>query len=178
MYHSLAFFDPSVIKASTNDLFNDAEINTWTDWHLIPTTRPFVSPPPAKANFVELPGVSGALDFSEMLAGKPVYGNRTGSWEFAVANNYEPWDVIYSRIMQYLHGKRKVVMLEDEQSYYYSGRFVVNSWKSDPNYSLVTIEYVIDPYKISVQDATEAWLWDPFDFVTGDIQARTRKEIL
>lgn len=144
--------------------------NTWDDWHLIPTTRPVFNPPELKSNYVEIPGMNGTLDLTEALTGRPTYNNREGSMEFVVVNDYLPWDVAYSNIMTYLHGKRIQATLEDDRYFYYEGRFTVNEWKSDKNYSLITIDYNVHPYKKEINDSSDLWLWDPFDFYEGVIR--------
>lgn len=176
MYHSIAFLSPADMNGGINDTYSHAEKNTWNDWHLIPSTRPSVSPPQPRINLVELPGVNGAIDLSEYFNEEITYSNRTGSWEFIVANGYDPWDIVYSKILTYLQGQRKVCILEDDKANFYEGRFSVSEWKSDPKYSLITIDYSINPYKKSVQNPREPWLWDPFDFVVGVVPASTLNE--
>lgn len=154
MYHSITF----------------GEKNTWDDWHLIPVSRPLFNPPQVKTSFVDIPGGDGIIDLTEALSGRPLYKNRTGSIEFAVANDYEEWFVIYSNIMNYLQGKVMRAILEDEPDYYYEGRFQVNAWKSDKNYSRISIEYNVSPYKYSIFGSLDDWLWHTFNFETGIIR--------
>lgn len=154
MYHSIIF---------------DDEINTWDDWHLIPSTRPVVNPPGVKTNFIDIPGGNGSIDATEALTGYPTFENRTGSWEFYVANDYKPWEIIYSDIMNYLHGRRRKAVLEDDLGFYYEGRFSIDEWKSDKICSVITIDYNVYPYKRDIVSSGEDWLWDPFNFETGII---------
>lgn len=144
MYHSLKFFSPTEASFQTED------INTWDDWHLIPTSRPVVNPPAPKTNYVDLPGASGSLDLSDALTKYPIYENREGSFEFIVANDrWSDWQTAYTTIMSYIHNRRKRMILEDDPEYYYEGRFSVNNWTSnnDGTWSNITIDYTIDPYK-------------------------------
>lgn len=60
--------------------------NTWSDWQLIPTSRPVAAPPEMNTHFVEIPGRNGVIDLSAFLTGEPTYKNRTGTWEFIVCN--------------------------------------------------------------------------------------------
>ena len=153
MYHSITIGDK----------------NTWDDWHLISTSRPLVNPPPVKTNYVEIPGGNGILDLSTAMAGRPLYNNRTGSWEFYVENGFRDWSALYQGIMRYLHGQKLKVILEDDPDFYYEGRFAVNQWKSDPQRSSVVIDYNVGPYKLYTVGNDE-WLWDPFNFETGVIR--------
>lgn len=154
MYHSITFGDK----------------NTWDDWHLMPSSRPVFNPPSTKTHYVDIPGANGKIDLTESLTGYPVYENRTGSFEFIVANGYQDWDVLYSKIMNYLHGNKMRAYLEDEPYFYYEGRFEVNQWKSDKYYSIIVIDYDVYPYKKEPYTSTEPWLWDPFDFENGIIR--------
>ena len=156
MYHSITF----------------GTKNTWDDWHLIPTSRPLFNPPSVKTNMVEIPGGDGMLDLTTSLAGRPLYKNRTGSVEFYVDNDFRDWSVLYSEIMLYLHGQKMRAVLEDDPSYYYEGRFSVNAWKSNPDRSQITINYDVFPYKQYINNSTDEWLWDTFNFETGIIRVR------
>lgn len=137
-YHSITFGEGQTAK------------NTWDDWHLVPTSRPLVAPPAVTQNQIAIPGVDGFIDLTEALAGRTTYGARSGSWEFAAHPFYseeEPWYDKYSTIMAYLHGQEMRVILEDDPNYFYYGRMVVNSWKSNDYWSTITIDYVLQPYK-------------------------------
>lgn len=163
MYHSVTFGDK----------------NTWDDWHLVPTSRPLFNPPSPKTKTVEIPGADGILDISESLSGRPTFNNREGSMEFYVMNGYQSWATLYSEILEYLHGRRMKAILEDDPAYYYIGRFSVNQWKSDKDWSKITIDYNVSPYKKRLESSTsdENWLWDPFNFETGIILSMICKEV-
>ena len=131
MYHSITF-----IKGNE-------QANTWEDWHLIPSSRPTLSPPGVQTNFVSIPGRMGALDFSEYLTGDVQYSDRSGSFEFLVDNDHEYWVSIKNKIVDFLHGNVMKMVLEDDPEYYYEGRFTVDSWKSESWNSKIVINYVV-----------------------------------
>ena len=58
--------------------------DSWKDLVLIPASRPVVAPPELKTNFVEVPGMNGSLDLTDVLAGEPLYSDRKGTFEFIV----------------------------------------------------------------------------------------------
>ena len=151
--------------------------NTWDDWHLVPTSRPLVPPPSVNASYVTIPGSNGALDLTEALTGYPTYTNRTGSWEFLVLNGYGEWYARYSEIMGYLHGKKFRAILDDDPNYYYEGRFAVDSWASNKDWSRITINFNVGPYKIEVHGIDENWIWDTFNFETDMVHAYKDIEI-
>ena len=162
MYHSVKFGDK----------------NTWDDWYLIPNSRPIFTPPEQKTNYLDIPGGNGSLDMSEILTHYPVYNNRTGSFTFKIMNdgaasypecNPRKLDDTYSRIMAHLHGKRMQAVLEDDDQYFYIGRFHVEGITPGPDWSTIEIGYNVDPYKYEVLSTMDDWLWDPFNFETGVI---------
>lgn len=165
MYHSINFGDK----------------NTWDEWRLVPTSRPVFNPPAQKVKTLDIPGSDGVIDLSTSLTGYPVFQNRTGSFEFIVVDykywtpmrdnindtvrdyvnddikgaGFRQWYETYSDIMNYLHGRTMRAVLEDDPDYYYEGRFTVNSWKSEKNWSKITIDYDVGPYKWSVKTSSE-----------------------
>lgn len=152
-------------------------LDTWKDLHLIPTTVPVIAPPPLKTNVIDVPGANGSIDMTEILVGRPLYENRTGSIDFYIDNTdseYTPggnyrWDYAYDKILNLFHGFKKKVILTDARSFYYEGRVSVNSYKSDKLTGTITLDYDLEPFKASVNSTTERWLWNPFDFVNGII---------
>lgn len=162
MYHSIKF----------------DEKNSWDDWHLIPSTRPVFNPPAAKIKYIDLPGSDSNLDLTTIFSEFPTYENRKGSFEFIVAPDYLSWEETYATIMDYLHGKEILAVLEDNPEYFYRGRFTINSWKSVKVYSLIVIDYDVGPYKMEVLGAEDAWLWDPFDFEEGALQYYSNLEVV
>jgi len=161
LYHSVTF----------------GEKNTWDDWRLVPSSRPVFNPPAQKTKILDIPGGDGVIDLSQALTGYPVYQNRTGSMEFIVMNDFKPWHMAYSDIMDYLHGQKLRAVLEDDPEYFYEGRFTVNVWKSEKDWSRITIDYDVGPYKWSTLSSIDDWLWDPFNFQNGVIRAALFRSI-
>jgi hypothetical protein len=152
-------------------------IDTWKDLHLIPTSVPVIQPPPLKTSTVEVPGSNGIVDMTEILVGRPLYQNRTGSIDFYIDNSADDynshgqyrWDYAYDLLLNTLHGFRKKVILTDARSFYYEGRVSVNSYKSDKLTGTITLDYDLDPFKMMLFTTTERWKWNPFDFAEGKI---------
>jgi len=184
MYHSITFgkdLAPVIENVNGVDVcypYGKGEFkNTWTDWKIAPSSRPLFNPPKQKTNYIDIPGSSGTLDFSESLTGYPVYDNREGSFEFYVMNDYKPWQERYSEIMGYLHGRTMQVILDDDPKWAYQGRFSVDGWKSSPTWSMITISYNVGPYKSSIVTSVEGWAWDQFVFGTDIIWITSFKDI-
>lgn len=143
------YYAPLIIVHYETDM--KAFIDLYDRWGLMPLARPWFAPPPVKTDVVEVPGASGVVDLSEALTGAPVYGNRTGEWNFLVdrTKNKKAWNETYSDIMNTIHGRSLKVSLEDEQDWYYEGRFSVSSYTSytDGSGQGYTISYDVGPYK-------------------------------
>ncbi len=137
-------------------------MNTWDIWHMAPKSRPFVSPPQVKTEYVDVPGADGALDYTEVLTGRPRYANRTGQWDFIVDNGYRNWSDLYSDILMKLHGKYfDNIVLEDDPYYKWKGRLSVSGQFGNKDYSAITIQYNLDPYKRSIEsEETSNWRWN------------------
>ena len=120
-------------------------IDTWDDWHLIPSSRPVIAPPQERTKFVTVEGRDGVLDYSQTLAGKAVFDNRSGSLEFYVENDYWDWETAYTTICETLQGKRVKLALEDNPGHYYEGLLYVSKWDSDKGHSKITLKYDLAP---------------------------------
>ena len=146
MYHSITFGD-GTLDGSGRFIGK----NTWTDWHLLPSSRPVVAQASVTTNFVEIPGrKDGPLDQTEFLTGQVSYGQRSGSFEFIVDNDHEYWETIRMKIANYLHGKEMRMCLEDDPDYYYIGVFTLSNFVSEATNSKLTINYVVAPYKYKI----------------------------
>ena len=145
--------------------------NCWTDWGLIPTSKPVISPPGVKTKQVDIPGANGVLDMTTILTGFPTYSNRTGTLDFILAPGRGSFENVKSEVMSYLHGKRMKLYLEDDPDHYYYGTFSVNSLKSDARTNGLSIGYDLYPFRKDILASNEAWKWDPFNFETGVIRS-------
>lgn len=161
------YFSTTFVKSTAT-----GDLNTYDTWHLIPKERPSIAPPPMKTNTIDIPGANGLLDLSTSLTGYPVYENRTGSIEYIVENDHGHWQDIYTDIMDTLHGKTCMAIMEEDPAYYYTGVWTVNQWKSDKHYSTITLDYNLYPYKFRRWGVNDSWLWDPFNFETGIVTRR------
>lgn len=149
-------------------------LSTYEDFHLIPSSRPTIGMPGVETKFVTIPGRDGTVDLSEFLhSGRPAFGDRSGTFEFVVENDFDPnanpeefWMTIYPKLLNELHGKRlKIVLQEDDPDYYWEGRLTVDSYEADDgNHSKVSISYAVGPFKWRIRKTSEKMLWDNFNF--------------
>ena len=166
--HSILFGDGTL----QNGKFKGYD--TYDDWHLIPASRPTIGMPGVETKFVAIPGRDGSIDLSDFLTGnRPAFGDRSGTFEFYVENDYDPdsrpeefWMTIYPKIVNQIHGKKiKMVFPEDDPDYYWEGRVTVDKYEpGDGTHSNVSISYAFGPYKRKIRKISEGMVWDNFNF--------------
>lgn len=158
MYHSITFLRVENLEPGTTGIRN-----TYDYWGLVPSSRPTVAMPVQKTNYLSIPGRNGDIDLSETLTNMPIYENRQGSFEFYVLNDYplvideenpprfKTWADKYSDLANYFNGET-LFFLEDDPAWRYYGRTSFNSWKSEKDHSIVTIDYNLEPFKRRADD--------------------------
>ena len=146
--------------------------NTFRDWHIVPLERPVVAPPQQKLHTIDIPGANGILDLSNSLTKYPTFGNRTGSFKFAVVNEDTDTPTAYTKMMKFLQGTNVKMILEDDPTYFYDGRVYVENVdpKADGTWTEFSIGYDLYPYRLSINTSLSNWLWNPFNFETDFIQ--------
>ena len=98
---------------------------------------------------------------TQSLTGKIARGQSEGSWSFYFDPEKWPaaqtgkllerklkgtlWSYVYSSLLDYAHGKKHSIVLEDEPTKVYTGRLSISNWSSNGKFSQVTINYNIDP---------------------------------
>ena len=164
--YSISFGDLYVPSGASYTDFN-AVANTWSTWHLIPTSKPAIAAPGVTTKFVEIPGADGMLDLTTYLTGRPTFGQRQGNITFISANPGPANEIIHSQMVELFHGKRLKMRLMQDPSYYYEGRFSVGPIESGSNYSSITLTYQLDTYKLKInQEGSHGVIWDTFNFET------------
>jgi hypothetical protein len=137
--HSITMYLDTPINSS--GVSGATIINTWTDLHLIPSSRPILGIPAPNITLVSVPGSNNVLDLSEILTGKILFGRRSGSWEFLIDHDrWNSWLEAYYYISNMLNGKAVGVQLQGD-TYIYKGRLTVKEWKNSASYSGIAIDY-------------------------------------
>ena len=92
------------------------------------------------------------------------------------------WPTLYSRIANAIHGKWLQCKFDNDPSFYWEGLWSV-SMTRDRLSSAFTITGTCSPFKRSVYDGSDDWLWDDLVFDTAiirnytDIQLKANKDI-
>ncbi|MBO7251103.1 MAG: hypothetical protein J6V25_00595, partial [Oscillospiraceae bacterium] len=87
--------------------------HSYRDWGLLTKSRPKISPPQPKMKLIQVPGSDAVIDLTESLTGQVHYDTRTIQFEFWVISDRAQWPSIYSDILDYLHGKRVKIIMDD-----------------------------------------------------------------
>ena len=142
----------SILKHSVIFEVDNVQKNTYDDWLFVPSERPVIVPPEVKTNFIDLPGANGFIDLTEAIPGSVVYGQRESSIDFMIETTTvrNTWSDLYSAVLNFLHGKSGKLILEDDPNWFYEGRFTVEPWKSEESWSTITINYVLEPFKVNL----------------------------
>ena len=142
MYYSLTFTIDNVVK------------NTWTDWKLIPSTPPMIPNPELNVNYVDIPGRSGGpLDLTKAVFNKNTYKRMSGSWNFyCEPENSSTRKNLYETLRTYFLGKTGKVVLEEDSTHYYTGRFSVGVPQTGTGPIQITISFDLAPVRYLVSN--------------------------
>lgn len=100
-----------------------------------------VSTPTAKIKEVEVPGMDGVLDLTESL-GEVKYNNRQISFRFTTMKHDKA-----DQLINALHGQKKKIILDRDDSFYYIGRCSVGDPVLERNLLAVEVTAACEPYK-------------------------------
>ena len=84
-------------------------------------------PPAVKTQEIDIPGRDGKIDLSELLLGRPSYGNRTLEFSF-ICINVKDVEAKKTEISSLLNGKSYDFRMTMDPLYTYHGRFTVSSF--------------------------------------------------
>lgn len=142
----------------------------YKECRLIPTSKPIVSPPEVKTEYVDLPNEDGSLDYTDSLGywvpdqSLVKYKNRQGSWEFLVNPDEMAWATMYEKLTQIVTGGKTTVILTDDFFHKWEGRVWINDIKTNEHDNRVTLNYILYPYKKVNSKFTRSiqqdWLWN------------------
>lgn len=126
-------------------------LHSYTDFGLWLVARPDTGSPKPKLNQVEVPGMDGAIDMTEVNAGEVKFSNRTMVFSFAGKVGISEQAAFKTKIMDALHGKFiKKIILDEDSLWYYSGRVTVQFPEVKPWKVYCTITVDAEPYAQNV----------------------------
>lgn len=121
--------------------------HSYHHWGLMLKSRPVISPPTPKTKYVDVPGMNGSLDMTQALTGYVQYENRKITFEFVLMADRDAWSAIYSDVLDYLHGRKLDIIMDEDPMFYYTGRVTVNKWSVSHRIPTITMTAEVEPFK-------------------------------
>lgn len=133
-------------------------------------TKLYIPYPKPKVHKIDIPHSSGSVDVTS-ATGNVNYSDREGlELEFkAYCKTYAEWKLLLQRIAAHIHGQKLKMVCDDDLDHYYMVRLELDSTRSNNINSTVVLSGTADPFKYALLASNDPWLWDPFNFVTGEI---------
>lgn len=145
--HSITFIETNDSYKSGMPLFYKTIINTWTNMHAVPLSRPSIGLSQPDYRMIQIPGTNDRLDITDLSPNGLKFGPRSGSWEFAIDHDLWPnWYTAKDYVESNLNGKRRYCILDDDPNTAYCGRFTIKDWRSEDKYMSFTIDYTVEHY--------------------------------
>ena len=133
------------------DVVFDNKISAYEDWNIV-LVKSDIPLPAIKTSTVDVKGSDGVLDLSDILTGDIKYKNRTVKLTFELLNDVD-YNILISKISNYLHGKNITFVISTDDQYYYTGRASINSWECNKRQGKIVISVDCNPYKLSVRES-------------------------
>ena len=126
------------------------ELHSGNDWNIILHSK-LQLPPKPKESYVSVDGRDGDIDLSDALTGEIKYENRTLKYEFIMTNGtYLDREDLIMDILKAVHGKKLMIITDDDKHRYFYGRCSVEKVKNTNAYCELTIEATCDPWRFNV----------------------------
>lgn len=149
--------------------------HSYYDFGLV-MTKKFISRPEPKTNYIEVPGSSDLIDLSEAVSGHVEYKPRTIQLEFRASIEGIYQATRYSEILQYWNSSKERIVFDDDVAFFWIGRATAELSNNGRDVT-VTVEAIVEPYKMDDLSTGEEWLWDPFDFDNDYVPEDVRIDI-
>lgn len=133
-------------------------------------TKLYIPYPEPKVHKIDIPHSSGSVDVTA-ATGNVNYSDREGlQLEFKLyCKSYAEWKLKLQQIATHIHGQKLKMICDDDLDHYYMVRLQLDSTRSNNINSTVVLTGTADPFKYALLASNDPWLWDPFNFVTGEI---------
>jgi hypothetical protein len=117
--------------------------NSWVDFHLVPSTRPYLAIPKTQSIFVQLPRSNKVLDLTNSLTREKIFEGSTGSWEFYIdLDKWGDWTDAIEALEDYFDGSEILVQFDDDNSKTtYSGMIFISSNTPTDDYPTIKLDY-------------------------------------
>lgn len=147
-YHSIAYM-PWNLETNSDGLieWSGQYIDTYHTFKMVPQTRPSIASPKVNTQVMSNDLLDGGIDISRV---KYEFGTRSGDWDFYVLNelsnefnHYLDWNTRFEQLFSNFNGRKGLIVLLDDPFHCYYGRITFKNWKSEKDYSKVTLHYEV-----------------------------------
>lgn len=144
--------------------------HTLNDWELALGNNNYIGDPEMETTYIKVPGRTGLIDASEVVAGQRVYKKRQLSFELGGIRDRDDWDSVISAFRNNVNGRVCRLTIDNDPGYYWRGRAYIKGFDRFRDLGTFTLAVpMADPYKYGLTSSSEPWLWDPFNFETDMI---------
>lgn len=159
--------NPKTFGALIEVVKSGASYHTFRDWRCTITNTDYIGDVEKEENYIYVPGMSGKLDVTETIAGRPVYKSRAIRIELAGAHDRYDWQNQISRIRNAIDGRLVKVIFDDDTGHYWKGRASVNGFERQRQLGTFSIEIPdADPYKYEITSSQKQRGIDDGDQIT------------
>ena len=145
-------------------------IDTLNDWKCAVGNNNYIGEPEVETYYIDVPGADVFLDGSEAITGRTVYKSREIDILLGGKKPREDWDSFISDIRNQIHGKIVRITFSNDPAWFWTGRAYITEFDRTREIGQFHLSIPqADPYKYSLADSTEDWLWDTLDFENGAI---------
>lgn len=123
--------------------------HSYRDFKLILKSKEIKIPTP-KIEKIDVFGMDGDLDVTDIISDIVRYKNRSLSFTFEFIGNQEEFMKELEILSDYLHGKKMQVILDADPAFFYYGRCTINQFKTDKRTCTFQIDVDADPYKMEI----------------------------
>lgn len=113
---------------------------------------------------VNVTGSDSILNLTAWDDGKVHYKQRTITLSMVCSAPRRKWKALYSEISNAIHGRWLQCRFDDDPAWYWEGIWSVSFTPDELKTGTFTITGTCNPFKRSVYDGTNDWLWDDFNF--------------
>lgn len=135
-----------------NDVIFNNEKSAYYDWNIV-LTRADIPLPSPKTLSVNIKGADGLIDLSEVISGDIKFNNRVIKLTFEMLDDSNYHSLI-SEISNYIHGKMLTFHFENDDSWYWKGRAVINTWECVRRLGKIVVTVDCDPYKYAINETS------------------------
>lgn len=120
-------------------------LHSYNDLNLVLSSKEIGSPA-VKTVKIDIEGADGDLDMTDFF-GEPKYENVRHKFRFSTIVPQSEFLTLFSTVKNAIHGKRQRIILDDDPSFYYTGRCHVSSFTSEKGTGTVSVECDCEPWR-------------------------------